>query len=59
MILGINFIELTTPIETWDEVELKIKEHFLLTDYEKLIYTKLFFFEQVTKSVEEYIKEFL
>ena len=30
------------PIDTWDEMKLKMKEHFLPTDYEKLVYIKLF-----------------
>ena len=30
------------PIDTWDEMKLKMKEHFLPTDYEQLMYTKLF-----------------
>ena len=35
-----------------------MKEHFLLTDHEQLMYTKLFSLKQGTKSVEEYTKEF-
>ncbi|RVW97795.1 Retrovirus-related Pol polyprotein from transposon 297 [Vitis vinifera] len=35
-----------------------MKEHFLPTDYEQLMYTKLFSLKQGTKSVEEYIEEF-
>ncbi|RVW70926.1 Retrovirus-related Pol polyprotein from transposon 297 [Vitis vinifera] len=46
------------PIDTWDEMMLKMKEHFLPTDYEQLMYTKLFSLKQGTKSVEEYIEEF-
>ena len=46
------------PIDTWDEMKLKMKEHFLPTDYEQLMYTKLFSLKQGTKSVEEYTKEF-
>ncbi|RVW45061.1 Transposon Ty3-I Gag-Pol polyprotein [Vitis vinifera] len=46
------------PIDTWDEMKLKMKEHFLPTDYEQLIYTKLFSLKQGTKSVEEYTEEF-
>ena len=46
------------PIDTWDEMKLKMKEHFLPTDYEQLMYTKLFSFKQGTKSVEEYTEEF-
>ena len=30
------------PIDTWDQMKLKIKEHFLPTDYEQLMSTKLF-----------------
>ena len=46
------------PIGTWDEMKLKMKEHFLPTDYEQLMYTKLFSLKQGTKSVEEYTEEF-
>ncbi|RVW54072.1 Transposon Ty3-I Gag-Pol polyprotein [Vitis vinifera] len=46
------------PIDTWDEMKLKMKEHFLPTDYEQLMYTKLFSLKQGTKSVEEYTEEF-
>ena len=46
------------PIDTWDEVKLKMKEHFLPTDYEQLMYTQLFSLKQDTKSVEEYTEEF-
>ena len=34
---------------------MKISEHFLPTDYEQLIYTKLFSIKQDRKSIEEYI----
>ncbi|RVW50945.1 Transposon Tf2-12 polyprotein [Vitis vinifera] len=34
------------PIDTWDEMKLKMKEHFLPTDYEQLMYTKLFSLKQ-------------
>ena len=40
------------PIETWDEMKLKMKGHFLPTDYEQLMYSKLFSLKQYTKSVE-------
>ena len=46
------------PIDTWDEMKLKMKVHFLPIDYEQLMYTKLFFLKQGTKSVEEYTKQF-
>ncbi|RVW85285.1 Transposon Ty3-I Gag-Pol polyprotein [Vitis vinifera] len=46
------------PIDTWDEMKLKMKEHFLPIDYEQLMYTKLFSLKQGTKSVEEYTEEF-
>ncbi|RVW93025.1 Retrovirus-related Pol polyprotein from transposon 297 [Vitis vinifera] len=46
------------PIDTRDEMKLKMKEHFLPTDYEQLMYTKLFSLKQGTKSVEEYTEEF-
>ena len=48
-----------SPIDTWDEMKLKLKmkEHFLPTDYEQLMYTKLFSLKQGTKSVEEYTEE--
>ena len=46
------------PIDTWDKMELKMKEQFLPTDYEQLMYTKLFSLKQGTKSVKEYTKEF-
>ena len=46
------------PIDTWDEMKFMMKEHFLPTDYEQLMYTKLFSLKQDTKSVEEYIEEF-
>ena len=36
------------PIDTWDEMKLKMKEHFLPTDYEQLMYTKLFSLKQDT-----------
>lgn len=39
-------------------MKLKMKEHFLPTDYEQLMYTKLFSLKQGTKSVEEYTEEF-
>ena len=42
------------PIDTWDEM----KDHFLPTDYEQLMYTKLFSLKQGTKSVKEYTEEF-
>ena len=35
-----------------------MKEHFLLIDYEQLMFTKLFSLKQCTKSIEEYTKEF-
>ena len=35
-----------------------MKEHFLPTDYEQLMYTKLFSLKQDTKSIEEYTEEF-
>ena len=34
------------PIDIWDEKKLKMKEHFLPTDYEQLMYTKLFALKQ-------------
>ena len=46
------------PIDTWDEMKLKMKEHFLPTDYEQVMYTKLFSLKQCTKFVEEYTEEF-
>ena len=46
------------PIDTWDEMKLKMKEHFLPTDYEQLMYIKLFSLKQDTKSVKEYTEEF-
>ena len=46
------------PIDTRDEMKLKMKEHFLPTDYDQLMYTKLLSLKQDTKSVEEYIEEF-
>ncbi|WJZ83015.1 hypothetical protein VitviT2T_002731 [Vitis vinifera] len=46
------------PIDTWNEMKLKMKKHFLPTNYEQLMYTKLFSLKQGTKSVEEYIEEF-
>ena len=46
------------PIDTRDEMKLKTNEHFLPTDFEQLLYTKLFSLKQGTKSVEEYTKEF-
>ncbi|RVX23374.1 Transposon Ty3-I Gag-Pol polyprotein [Vitis vinifera] len=46
------------PIDTWDGMKLKMKEHFLPTNYEQLMYTKLFSLKQGTKFVEEYIEEF-
>ena len=46
------------PIDTRDEMKLKMKEHFLPTDYEQRMYTKLFSLKQGTKSVEEYTEEF-
>ena len=39
-------------------MKLKMKEHFLLIDYEQLMFTKLFSLKQCTKSIEEYTKEF-
>ena len=45
------------PIDTWDEMKLKMKEHFLPTDYEQLMYTK-FSLKQDTKPIEEYTEEF-
>ena len=42
------------PIDTWDKMKLKMKEHFLPTNYEQLMYTKLFLLKQDTKFVEEY-----
>ena len=45
-------------IDTWDKMKLKIKEHFLPTDYEQLMYTKLISLKQDTKFVEEYTEEF-
>ena len=56
----VNQVHITCqpPIDTWDEMKLKMKEHFLLTDYEQLMYTKLFSLKQGIKSVEEYIEEF-
>ena len=39
-------------------MKLKMNEHFLPTDYEQLMYTKLFSLKQGTKSIEEYIEEF-
>ena len=39
-------------------MKLKMKEHFLPTNYEQLMYTKLFSLKQYTKSIEEYIEEF-
>ena len=38
------------PIDTWNEMKLKMKEHFLLTDYEQLMYTKLFSLKQLGES---------
>ena len=35
-----------------------MNEHFLPTDYEQLMYTKLFSLKQGTKSVKEYTEEF-
>uniref|UniRef100_F6H4H5 CCHC-type domain-containing protein n=1 Tax=Vitis vinifera TaxID=29760 RepID=F6H4H5_VITVI len=46
------------PIDTWDGMKLKMKGHFLPTNYEQLMYTKLFSLKQGTKFVEEYIEEF-
>ena len=46
------------PIDTWDEMKLKMKEHFLPTDYEQLMYTKLFSLKQDTEFVAEYTEEF-
>ena len=46
------------PIDTWDEMKLKMMEHFLPSDYEQLMYTKLFSLKQDTKSVQEYTEEF-
>ena len=46
------------PIDTWDEMKLKMKEHFLQTAYEQPMYTKLLSLKQDTKSVEEYTEEF-
>ena len=46
------------PIDTWDGMKLKVKEHFLLTDYEQPMHTKLFSLKQGTKFVEEYTEEF-
>ena len=46
------------PIDTWDKMELKMKEQFLPTDYEQLMYAKLFSLKQGIKSVEEYTEEF-
>nr|CAN72140.1 hypothetical protein VITISV_017107 [Vitis vinifera] len=34
------------PIDTWDEMKLKMKEQFLPTDYEQLMYAKLFSLKQ-------------
>ena len=45
-------------IDTWDDMKLKMKERFIPTDYEQLMYTKLFSLKQDTKSVEEYTEEF-
>ena len=42
------------PIDAWDGMELKMKEHFLPIDYEQLMYMKLFFLKQGIKSLEEY-----
>ena len=39
-------------------MKLKMKEHFLLTNYKQFMYKKLFSLKQSTKSVEEYTKEF-
>ena len=39
-------------------MKLKMKEHFLPTNYEQLVYTKLFSLKQDTKSIEEHTKEF-
>ena len=36
------------PIDTWEEMKLKMKEHFLPTDNEQLMYTKLFSLKQDT-----------
>ena len=46
------------PIDTWDEIKLKMKEHFILADYEQLMYTKLFSLKQGTELVEQYMEEF-
>ena len=46
------------PIDIWNEMKLKMKEHFLPTYYEQLLYTKLFSLKHDTKSIEEYTKEF-
>ena len=39
-------------------MKLKMKEQFLPTDYEQLMYAKLFSLKQGIKSVEEYTEEF-
>ncbi|RVX17088.1 Transposon Ty3-I Gag-Pol polyprotein [Vitis vinifera] len=46
------------PIDTWDEMKLKMKEHFLPIIMNNLCITNLFSLKQVTKSVEEYTEEF-
>ena len=46
------------PIDTWDEMKLKMKERFIPTNYEQLMYTKLFSLKQDTKSIEAYKEEF-
>ncbi|KAL6313353.1 hypothetical protein AAG906_001063 [Vitis piasezkii] len=40
------------PIDTWDEMKLKMKEHFIPTDYEQLMYTKLFSLNKVPSPAE-------
>ena len=44
------------PIDTWDKIMLKIKEHFLPTNYEQLMHIKLFSLKQGTKSIEQYME---
>lgn len=47
-----------TQIETWEELRLKLKEHFIPSDYLLTLYMKMIQLKQDNKSIDEYIEEF-
>lgn len=46
------------PMNTWNEMQLKMEECFLRIDYELFLCTKVFNLKQGNKLVEEFMDEF-